>query len=369
MSMVDVRKIEVGKIYKYGELCQLFGEDKVTSNSKKSQLKEWNRFFRWEQMTTHKYKIQEIYDKPEEKNDGRRNNGGNSTSKYLGMDDCIMRFLQQNNGEASLTIAELISRIGLVVSDYKEYKRTKGIFVEMGYSEGVVNNLFWKIRFVEQSAKSAIERLEKGGYIHCFIDTVLVYNNGKSKILEYIEEVAEKEMKAQIMKDMGIGQNDLYRKEIMEKFQEKYRNGLQELFGSHALYVYRKYNLFLKGKQYELKSEKGIEGLTRRFVKEICVHMINLDYKGFYLKDNTKRQVVSLLEKLFVHMNQKCWDGYEEEDFETNAGRLFLGGFYMEQNKWREDGRIIFDKTEKVEKDDSYRKGVKGKKVRTGEND
>ena len=43
--MVDVTKIEIGKIYKYGQLCELFREDRKSSNSKSSQLKEWERIF------------------------------------------------------------------------------------------------------------------------------------------------------------------------------------------------------------------------------------------------------------------------------------------------------------------------------------
>ena len=52
--------------------------------------------------------------------------------------------------------------------------------------------------------------------------------------------------------------------------------------------------------------------------------MLTLDYKGFYQKENTERQVVSLLEQLFVRMNAENWNRYKEEDFETNKEMLFF---------------------------------------------
>lgn len=68
--------LEVGKTYKYKELCVALGEDTKKSNAKKSQLKRWKRFFRWENPTTHTYKITEKLQVPAERKDGRANNGG-----------------------------------------------------------------------------------------------------------------------------------------------------------------------------------------------------------------------------------------------------------------------------------------------------
>lgn len=87
--------------------------------------------------------------------------------------------------------------------------------------------------------------------------------------------------------------------------------------------------------------------------------MLTLDYKGFYQKENTERQVVSLLEQLFVRMNAENWNRYKEEDFETNKEMLFFTEFYTMQGGWRENGRITF---KAAEKKDTYRKGIKQKK-------
>ena len=354
--MVDVTKIEIGKIYKYGELCETFGEERKSSNSKKSQLKEWERFFRWQNITAQKYRIEEIYDIPKEKMDGRKSNGGNSTSKYLAMDDCIMKLLQKRK-EFNSTIGMLLEEIGLLMVDYHLHKRNSYYFTSQGFSRGVVNNLFWKMTSVERTVKASIERLRRDKYLSRTIETVLIREDHSSDILMPVEIKAEKEMKQQIMIDMKIQNNDLYDKEKKKEFDRRYKIGLQNLFGDDASYIFQRYHLTYLEKEYAPKSQDGIDGLTRKFVREICIYMIKLDYKEFYQKENTARQVVGLLEKLFVHMDEENWNCYIDEDFETEMEMVFFTQFYMVQGSWRKNGRVVFEE----KKDDSYRIGIKTK--------
>lgn len=70
-------KISIGHVYTYKELCELLGYDpKIGTNSKKSQFNEWKMYFKWSNPTTQKFIIEEIYDAPKDKIDGRKNNGG-----------------------------------------------------------------------------------------------------------------------------------------------------------------------------------------------------------------------------------------------------------------------------------------------------
>ena len=354
--MVDVTKVEIGKIYKYGELCERFGEDKKSSNSKKSQLKEWERYFRWDQLTPQKYQIKEIYEIPKEKVDGRRNNGGNSTRKKLGMGDCIMALLQKKK-EFNSTIGLLLEEIGLLMVDYHLHKRNPYYFTSQGFSRGVVNNLLWKMPSVEKAVKASIERLRRDKYLSRTIETILIRVDHSSDILMPVEIKAEKEMKQQIMIDMKIQDNDLYNKENKKEFDRRYKIGLQNLFGDDASYIFQRYHLTYLEKEYAPKSQDGIDGLTRKFVKEICISMIKVDYKGFYQKENTVRQVVSLLEQLFVHMDEENWNCYKDEDFKTEMEMVFFTQFYMVQGSWRKNGRVVFEE----KKDDSYRIGIKTK--------
>lgn len=69
---IDTNNIEVGQIVKnYKELCVLLGQ-KISQggSSRKAQLKEFARYFKWER-DGQKYIITDIYDTPLSKKDGR----------------------------------------------------------------------------------------------------------------------------------------------------------------------------------------------------------------------------------------------------------------------------------------------------------
>ena len=57
--------IEIGKSYKYKELCLLIQEPRCeSSNRKKEQHDDWTRFFDYDMVSKYEYIIRKIYDKP-----------------------------------------------------------------------------------------------------------------------------------------------------------------------------------------------------------------------------------------------------------------------------------------------------------------
>lgn len=70
-----VKNLEL-KEYGYKEVCDILNEKRTSGKSRQYQLKRWKRFFSWENTTSRKYNIIEIYDAPKEKEDKRKNNGG-----------------------------------------------------------------------------------------------------------------------------------------------------------------------------------------------------------------------------------------------------------------------------------------------------
>lgn len=70
------RIIKVGEIYKYVDLCYLLDEEPKRNDSKVAQLKRWKCLFEWENVTSQKFLITNIYDVPIEIEDGRKSNGG-----------------------------------------------------------------------------------------------------------------------------------------------------------------------------------------------------------------------------------------------------------------------------------------------------
>lgn len=57
--------IEIGKEYKYKELCNILNETYTEATNKKTeQLENWERFFNYERIDKRTFKINNIYDVP-----------------------------------------------------------------------------------------------------------------------------------------------------------------------------------------------------------------------------------------------------------------------------------------------------------------
>lgn len=84
---ITLNKNQVFKNYK--ELCVYLGEEPKTSNSKKAQLKEWERYFSFRK-EGQKIIITEIFDVPKEKVDNRANNYSRNNKNVKPMMDYLM---------------------------------------------------------------------------------------------------------------------------------------------------------------------------------------------------------------------------------------------------------------------------------------
>lgn len=70
---MNISKLEIGQVIKnYKIMCELLGQEPKTSNSKKSQIKEWERHFKFHK-EGQKIIIDEIYESPLDVEDGRTN--------------------------------------------------------------------------------------------------------------------------------------------------------------------------------------------------------------------------------------------------------------------------------------------------------
>lgn len=64
LNKLDISRLQEGMSVKnYSEMCNLLQEEQKTGSSKMHQIKEWQRYFEWDQVG-HKYNITKIYKKP-----------------------------------------------------------------------------------------------------------------------------------------------------------------------------------------------------------------------------------------------------------------------------------------------------------------
>lgn len=353
--MKGIEKLEL-KIYTYKELCALFGEEEKSGNSKKAQLKEWERYFKWTNITSQKYSVEEIYKKPLPKQDGRKSNGGNSTSKFIALDDVIMEYYSKHE-ETSGTLGRLSVDIGILTEQYDEYRNAQYGIIQRGIPSYVVNNLFWNIQScVIHAMRASLERLKKEGYLEVRSYMVL---NLKTRQEEELSDSISNEiiiMENKTLNEMGIVRSDIILNEKMRKdFNEKMRTKIHEKYGYDICYYYKKYRIKATGEKYQNKSKESIDKLTRKFIKTIGNSMLKVNIpktEDSELYDNTQllRDTMELLNYFFVWMNSASWDKFWDDgelDIDNNIKEALFWTQYClqkEADEWRNKEKVI-DKT------------------------
>ena len=321
--MVDTKLINIGEVYTYKRLCELFNESRTSSNSKKAQLKRWRCYFEWTNPTKQTYLITDIFDTPRELEDGRKNNGGNCTSKYREFDDIIMEYilhLHQNstnqNRTIKGTIGRILTNIGIFSQKYLDNRREHNDYINTTLSEGVVNNVFWRTQEVIDMAKGALKRLEKSGNISITKIAVLV-----APLNRYIELSPKGTKRVECIRDEVLSElnmkiNDLYNKNKREAFNKRMSEILTEEFGEKINYTYMEYEIKLLSDDYKNKTNLTIYDLTRKFVWSTCQSIYKLKYdkrEGFYQEEKTMCQVIVLLTEIFPYMISKNWEKLIQE--------------------------------------------------------
>jgi hypothetical protein len=122
MSDIDITKLYVGqKIKNYKQMCSLLGQDEKIGNSRKSQIKEWERYMLWEQ-DGHKVIIKEIYSEPLEK---KTKEGSNNAPYANQIQKLVLDLLLQdsNNGHILLSKFKLLQELNMINPNYAFSKR------------------------------------------------------------------------------------------------------------------------------------------------------------------------------------------------------------------------------------------------------
>ena len=119
--------LEKGKVIKnYKELCKLANMDIKAGNSKKIQLKELERYCKYNKIGN-KFVIEEVYDKPKEKIDGRKNNKRKSADYIEDLELLLIGEMLLNDYKTHnrLLIGKsvLLRETGLVNINYSYCKR------------------------------------------------------------------------------------------------------------------------------------------------------------------------------------------------------------------------------------------------------
>lgn len=317
--MNGIDKLQIGKTYKYKELCALLGEAEKSSNSKNSQLKIWACYFRWSHPKKTLYLIEEIYPTPLPIVDGRKNNGGNSTSKYLLLDDLIMDYLETDK-EVFITVPKLAVEIGILTKQYrthryniKKFCTENDIPVDIGQCY-----LAYIDHCVLEAIKSSLNRLHQKSYIEK--DTCITLFTKAGKEIELSKAMSDEvtSMEKQILHDMGITYFEMLSKGYSFEVNSRVQKLLLELYDYDIARYYRKYRIIKTNTQYVPQSTEDKWRLSRKFIITIGHNMLKtictIDDGDACEQTELIQKTIELTNYFFVYMNHDSWNAYWNDD-------------------------------------------------------
>lgn len=190
---MDTGKLMKGMVVKnYKLMCELTNEEVKTSNSKKAQIKEWERYVKFHN-EGHKFIVDEIYTKPLEKEDGRATsnimkniNQGNYSKEMFPL---VKEFVRGTELEYH-SKTRLFGALGLKNNNYdiaygNEYfiaevlNATLGLSISQEDIKTILTSM-WSIS--HDKIDSAFLNLGKLEYIYSYTNKLLcIYNKTENK--------------------------------------------------------------------------------------------------------------------------------------------------------------------------------------------
>lgn len=188
---MNISNVKVGDTYKnYKELCIVLGEKTKTGNAKKAQLKEWERFFKYEK-EGNKFIITHVYDIPLPEN--------NNKTKYIPtIEKLILDKVVQfgNKGKVFISKSQLMQELKMINENYTfaKYKQLR-LAKHMNISLEEVEEFYMTSDdLLKRNIEAALNSLRNQSLIFwtnamtlCFIETH-AETNVKNKIKATKEE-------------------------------------------------------------------------------------------------------------------------------------------------------------------------------------
>ena len=224
---MNIENLELNKEYTWKQICELTNIPYKTGNTKVKQMKQFESLCRFTKEKT-KFTIHEIYNKPKEIEDGRKNNGGSHNLKYEPLDDQLFAMFDdilENNSNLPV-IEDKTNEL------YKVYLWTN----EIKKVTGMVNSGFKGNRNDNTTRKNIKKNVKN----------ITPYEKYKKNIKENKEEeILIKEYEKYIDESVNLIFNDIF-PTCKQRTDEMLHGALGRLEKQHIIFVNRAYMLQFK---------------------------------------------------------------------------------------------------------------------------
>ncbi len=245
---VDVSRICVGtEVKNYKAMCEVLGcvPCKGSGNDKRSQLRNWERYFRWRR-EGHKYIVTEIYDVPLPYVDGRSLREG----VYLGHIEALtVRLLAScRNNRLYCLKNDLYAMLGFVNGNYEDLRLRHSDIIENAVRSGEMTSYDvddFRIRTAAKLNKilfTALNSMQKRNIIDYRTEYVIFRSDPASHMLykdtaDVRETSIIEDAQAEILSQMDChNMRDVLISGRIHEFNFKINSYLQESYDWHGVY-------------------------------------------------------------------------------------------------------------------------------------
>lgn len=350
---MNIDNLEIGKAYKnYKQLCEVLGELTRTGKSKRLQLADWERHFKYSK-SGHNFIINEICETPTEKTDLRIN--GNNKVKYIDkIEKLVLDLLVQdgNEGQVFLSKNKLLSTLKMVNDNYsygksKPFKLSKLTKVTRKEIDD-----FYEISdsMLKRNLEAALTSLRnqalitwKNSLTVCYVDTQIEQNNFENikafktetfdidgdidvtfgvyqptqKMIHRKATSEEEQLIIRTERNVLLAYNckvvaDVFK---MNKAEQFYKDVRDVLFETSNIYLYYNSYEIISNKDQIIEEWKSLErAKTQRELNDDIVEKLNINTanrhdKSFSKYEETKKSKYKIrMTDTYVENNHKLTD-------------------------------------------------------------
>jgi hypothetical protein len=361
---MNTSNLQEGKTYKnYKQLCEVLEVDPQAGNSKKSQLKEWKRYFKYTKQG-HKFIVNEVYDNPLDKVENR--GGTRNILPHANRMDTILTYLvrqRESNGKGELIVPiNLLLRFMNMVNinySYASMNREKTSKL-LKIDSSIVEEFFDSSRQTfRNNVESMLNRLENKSLIFWNKELTVCVANAYNKINDYgdikvdheivVDEYDNEEMQlntyANINKETRAATSEEI--ELILKTEGNVMDML-ECSNKQELIVKKKWNRFNKEVNKRLMEEANIMYYYDSY--KIIRNMDRLDKEINNMEEEEINEAQFTIEQVLLNMDvqiqlltniekrqERAWKKVADGSIINSRDRSRLSFEYMEQ------GNVMID--------------------------
>lgn len=238
---LDTSRLSVGDVVKnYIELCKLLGENQLKGDSKKYQLKNWQRFFSFEKIKgKQSFLILDIYDEPLEKTDERKKGNNSIYSKYI--ETILVNYLSNiDDNTKTFTRRNWWELLGMINRKYGKLTNAQIKTLDSSITDFEISHFYQRCnRKLDTILITALNSLRRRRLIEWEYQTVVVYGPNQKHSVATDSEVENILKTEKYFLNEIFGYEDMYQIYLYNRQKEFYNlvnDSLLDNYGYHRYY-------------------------------------------------------------------------------------------------------------------------------------